>query len=141
MTAGPDDRHYSSQEIAAELRLAIATNELAPGDQLPSNADLQQKYSVARQTAQNVINALKAEGIVYSVPGRGIFVRSDLDTDELLATMAEAEDSSPLYRDLLNRLDNTDTTIDKITDVVRDLTRRLDALEKRQDRSNGPAGQ
>jgi GntR family transcriptional regulator len=61
-------------EIAEELRREIDQGVYGPGDRLPSGSDLMTRFGVARQTVQNAIDQLRAEGLVLSVAGRGWFV-------------------------------------------------------------------
>ena len=69
-----DDRSPFRQ-IADQLRAAIDRGELRPGDRLPSEAELTRHYSVARMTARQAIQELRAEGRVVAEHGRGVFVR------------------------------------------------------------------
>jgi GntR family transcriptional regulator len=69
-----DDRPPYKQ-IADQLRAAIDRGELAPGDQLPSEAALMRHYDVARMTARQAIQELRAEGRVVAEQGKGVFVR------------------------------------------------------------------
>lgn len=69
-----DDRPVFRQ-IADHLRDAIVRGELAWGDQLPSEATLMNHYGVARMTVRQALGQLKAEGLVVSEHGRGVFVR------------------------------------------------------------------
>jgi GntR family transcriptional regulator len=59
-------------EIADELRREIG--EADPGSRLPSGTTLMERFGVARNTIQNAIDQLRAEGLVFSVSGRGWFV-------------------------------------------------------------------
>ena len=43
-----DDPRTSSQQIASQLRAAILTRKLKPGDKLPSQNELADRYGVAR---------------------------------------------------------------------------------------------
>lgn len=61
-------------EIADELRREIGRGVYGPGDRLPSGNDLMNRFGVARQTVQNAIDQLRAEGLVLSVAGRGWYV-------------------------------------------------------------------
>jgi hypothetical protein len=57
------------------LRRAIASDQLLPGDQLPSEAQLIAHFGVARMTVRQAIQELRSEGLVVSEHGRGVFVR------------------------------------------------------------------
>lgn len=133
MALEPDDTRSPYLQITDHLRRAIALGEIEPGGRLPSNAELRQRYDVANQTVQNAINALKADGLVYGVPGRGVFVRSDLDPDEVLADVAARDGDSPAYRAILERLKSIGDSIDVIN-------ARLGELERHQGLPDGGAG-
>lgn len=64
-----------SRRIASDLRKAIRDGEYMPGHQLPSGSALMERYTVARQTVQNAIDLLRAEGLVIGRQGAGWFVR------------------------------------------------------------------
>lgn len=64
------------KQIAADLRRRVQDGTLAPGARLPSEAQLIEQYSVARMTVRQALGELKAEGLVLSEHGRGVFVRS-----------------------------------------------------------------
>jgi GntR family transcriptional regulator len=63
-----------SEHVAADLRRRIQAGEWAPGDQLPSVAQLAEDYSVGRTTAQKAIRMLVGEGLVRTRHGWGTFV-------------------------------------------------------------------
>ena len=70
------DERPPYRQIAAALREAIQRGKLGPGDKLPSESELVEHYGVARMTARQAIQDLRAEGLVVSEHGRGVFVRS-----------------------------------------------------------------
>lgn len=76
MTLDPDDPRPPYQQVAAVLRAAILTGTFAPGDRLPSQAELSKHYGVARMTTQQALRILKDEGLVTSRQGSGMFVRA-----------------------------------------------------------------
>lgn len=63
------------QQIAAHLRALIMAGDLPPGAQLPSTQHLVDQYSAANTTIQRALTALKAEGLVTSRVGKGVYVR------------------------------------------------------------------
>ncbi|MGW2875937.1 GntR family transcriptional regulator [Streptomyces sp. NPDC001233] len=71
-----DDSRPPYIQAAEVLRREISTGHLKPGDRLPSARALQDRYGIASSTVQNALRLLKSEGLVYSVQGRGSFVRN-----------------------------------------------------------------
>ena len=126
-----DDPRSPYLQIVEDLRRSIATGKINPGDKLPSNAELKRTYGVAGQTAQNAINALKTEGLVYGVAGRGVFVRSDLDLDDVRARVA-TDDPAQLNEDLLRQVEVLTAGVARLNDLVATMDERLRHLEGQQ---------
>ena len=57
------------------LRAAILTRKLEPGERLPSQTDLAERYGVARMTIQQSLRILREEKLIVSRQGSGVFVR------------------------------------------------------------------
>lgn len=74
MTEGGGSFPY--RRIVDDLRAEITTGQRAPGERLPSEHDLAARYAASRPTVRRAIAVLKAEGLVVSEQGRGMFVRS-----------------------------------------------------------------
>ncbi|MCC2275752.1 GntR family transcriptional regulator [Streptomyces sp. ET3-23] len=64
------------QQVAAEIRKAIAAGEFPPGAPLPSESQLIARYGVSRPTVRNAISALRTEGLIEVIHGKGSFVRA-----------------------------------------------------------------
>ena len=60
--------------IAAALREDIATGRYAPGDKLPTEAALAERFGVNRHTVRHGLKALIAESLVRTRRGAGAFV-------------------------------------------------------------------
>ncbi len=63
------------QQVASDLRRAIYSGDLGPGAQLPTEAHLQDKYGVSRNTVRLALGELVNEGLVTRAPRRGTVVR------------------------------------------------------------------
>jgi GntR family transcriptional regulator len=61
------------ERVLADLRRKIGNGELA--GQLPSRLALAAEYDVSHMTIQRAVDTLKDEGLLYSRPGLGVFVR------------------------------------------------------------------
>lgn len=64
-----------NERIASELRRAIQAGEWAPGDRLPTEQALIQRFRVSSPTVRQALAKLRAEGILESQHGVGTFVR------------------------------------------------------------------
>lgn len=68
--AGEPLPHWRRIELALRSRIG----ELAPGDALPSDAELCREFGVSRMTARNAMTRLADEGLVVRISGRGSYV-------------------------------------------------------------------
>lgn len=71
----PDDKRQPNVQIAASIRAAILTGELAPGAQLPTGQELAKFFGVSRMTVTAALRTLREEGFVRSQTGSGVYVR------------------------------------------------------------------
>jgi len=60
--------------IATELRTDIFNGLVNPGDMLPSEAMLANRFDASRVTIRKSLNELEQQGLVYSRPGKGYFI-------------------------------------------------------------------
>ncbi|MDO0913558.1 GntR family transcriptional regulator [Streptomyces sp. DT2A-34] len=86
-----DDSRPPYVQAAEVLRREISSGRLKPGDKLPSSRALQDRYGIASSTVQNALRLLKSEGLVYSVQGRGSFVRNSVATASADAAPGEQD--------------------------------------------------
>ena len=64
----------------AQLRdrlAAHARETLSPGDAMPSERELMQRFDVSRATVRRAIDQLVNDGIVVRTPGKGTYVAPD----------------------------------------------------------------
>jgi DNA-binding GntR family transcriptional regulator len=71
---GASPTQYEHGRITADLRQQIECGELAPGDALPSESALVERYQVARGTARQALAALEAAGLIEARHGKGRYV-------------------------------------------------------------------
>ena len=74
MSVDHEGDEYVYVQLASILRERIRSGDLPPGRALPSARLLSQQYEVAIGTVTKAIELLRAEGLVRTVIGRGIFV-------------------------------------------------------------------
>lgn len=68
------DKHGLYRQIADALRDSIYGGEMPGGSQLPSENALAERFSTTRVTVRKAIALLRAEGLVTSSQGKGVFV-------------------------------------------------------------------
>ncbi len=95
-----------SQVIVDQIKLLIREGRLQPGDRLPSERELCQRFGVSRVTVREALRVLEQEGQLTYIPRRGYFVtRLDIaDLEEIygLRQMIEeraAREALPLIDD------------------------------------------
>ncbi|GHF47541.1 hypothetical protein GCM10010218_31170 [Streptomyces mashuensis] len=92
------DRRSLHERIAADLRDEIMTGDLPPGANLPSTAQLKERFDASSATVQKALQLLKDERLVVGRPGAAVTVREHRQrTMRPAAYMAPAPDGEP-YR-------------------------------------------
>lgn len=74
------DRHDSIplyEQLKNIISEQIKKGELKPGQQIPSERELCEKYNISRITVRQAISIAESEGLVYRIHGRGTFVSSN----------------------------------------------------------------
>lgn len=64
------------QRVAAEMRADITAGRYQPGDRLPSESALRDRFAVALPTLRQAVGVLRSEGLLESHHGIGTFVCS-----------------------------------------------------------------
>jgi GntR family transcriptional regulator len=66
--------HPLYYQIEQEILREIQDHQMQPGDRLPSEAEIAQRFHVSRITSRRVLADLVTKGVAYSQQGRGTFV-------------------------------------------------------------------
>ena len=62
------------EQIIEQIEGSILAGELKPGDQLPAERELAQKFGVSRTAVREAVKALREKGLVEAISGRGTFI-------------------------------------------------------------------
>ena len=63
------------RQIAEIIRRRIKSGEYPKDSRIPTESEMVETWEVARTTARRAIAVLREEGLVYTVPQRGTYVR------------------------------------------------------------------
>ena len=66
---------FKYQQVYKGLKRAIEIGELKPGEQLPAEEKLVEKYGVSRVTVRNALDGLVELGLIERMRGKGTFVK------------------------------------------------------------------
>src|SRR5437660_3412130 len=62
------------EQIVQQVEDSILKGQLKPGDQLPAERDLAQRFGVSRTAVREAVKTLREKGLVEAYSGRGTFV-------------------------------------------------------------------
>jgi GntR family transcriptional repressor for pyruvate dehydrogenase complex len=62
------------EQIVQQIEESIVKGDLKPGDQLPAERDLAQRFGVSRTAVREAVKALREKGLVEAFSGRGTFI-------------------------------------------------------------------
>jgi GntR family transcriptional regulator, transcriptional repressor for pyruvate dehydrogenase complex len=85
----PVKRSRIYEHIVEQIRALIREGRWAPGDQIPPERELAERFRVSRTSVREALRALEMQGIIDSRQGGGTFVRT-ADTEALVPPLAAA---------------------------------------------------
>jgi GntR family transcriptional regulator len=107
-----DDARAPYLQLADHLRRQIESGALAPGAKLPTVEELATEWDLSPGTVQRSLDALRPDGLISGVQGKGTFVRSDYKPDpnaqsggDLSQQVAELSDELSKVKKRLTRLE------------------------------------
>ncbi|MEA2157101.1 MAG: hypothetical protein QOE11_3241 [Solirubrobacteraceae bacterium] len=80
------------EQVAAQIRRAIAEGEAGPGERLPPARDLAAVLEVNRNTVLRALRLLRDEGLLDFRRGRGVTVAGGPDRTEIVSRARELVD-------------------------------------------------
>lgn len=83
------------QEIVEQLQELILEGELAPGERLPTERDLAERFGVSRTTVRQALAALEARGLIESHVGSGTYLAKS-EKGFTIAVLAQLLDGARL---------------------------------------------
>ena len=85
-----------TQQIIENISSSIKDGEIKPGDKLPSEKELRERFDVGRSSIREALHALVALGVLEPHAGKGYFVRENytlpIDNSLLFDLVVEEED-------------------------------------------------
>ncbi len=111
-----DERTNLHDQVAAELRRALAEGEARPGERLPPARDLAAVLGVNRNTVLRALRILRDEGLVDFRRGRGVTVAG---TPQQSAVVDRAGELVRFARERGYRIDELIRIIENVSSEVR----------------------
>lgn len=81
-------------QIAEELGRRIDAGTISVGVPLPSDAELQAEFGVARNTIRQALDVLRNQGRIHTIKGRGSYVRPRVPTRRIASSRYRADVNS-----------------------------------------------
>lgn len=75
MFAKLDSRQPLSKSVQEQIELAIIEGKLPPGEKLPTEMELCEKFGVSRTVMREALRGLSAKGLLSIEKGRGMFIK------------------------------------------------------------------
>lgn len=85
----PVRRSRIYEHIVEQIRALIREGRWTPGDQIPPERELADRFRVSRTSVREALRALEMQGVIESRQGGGTFVRTT-DTEALVPPLATA---------------------------------------------------
>ncbi len=89
ITIDPTHPQPLYHQVYESLRRAIHTGQLSPGMKLPSSRDLTELLNLSRNTVNNALAQLAAEGYLETRPKQGTFVTDEIPEMSLSPTFSD----------------------------------------------------
>jgi GntR family transcriptional regulator len=103
----PQDPRPAYEQIAADIRTAIQSGRMQPGDRLPTEREHAARYGVAVGTYRQAVAMLRDEGFLATYKRHGTVV-----------LLPPERPRSPEYTELSQRLDQIEATVAELARLI-----------------------
>lgn len=104
------------EQIKEQIVLDISRGVLKKDDQLPSLRQLSAQLSININTVKRALSELEAQGVIYSVAGKGIFISGNAESQNIYL-----EQSLDAVKDALITAKQMGASEERITALVKDI--------------------
>jgi GntR family transcriptional regulator, transcriptional repressor for pyruvate dehydrogenase complex len=134
----PVKRSRIYEHIVEQIHALIREGRWAPGDQIPPERELAERFRVSRTSVREALRALEMQGVIESRQGGGTFIRT-ADTEALVPPLAaailrgqrelaEVLEVRELIEPGIARLAATRATVEHIAELENLLERQRDCI-------------
>jgi DNA-binding FadR family transcriptional regulator len=89
---GPVRRERLADQVVSRLRQWLSSSAFSPGDRLPTETQLMERFQVGRSTVREAVNALGHAGILQVRAGDGTYFNGfSHETEPLISLLSEAQ--------------------------------------------------
>jgi len=83
------------ESVTEQIMELIRSNKLKPGDKLPPERELAEKFSISRGSLREAFRVLESKGLIKSTPGGGRFIReinkeTFVDTENVILNLEKS---------------------------------------------------
>ena len=104
------------EQIKEQIVLDISRGVLKKDDQLPSLRQLSSQLGININTVKRALSELEAQGVIYSVAGKGIFISGNAESQNIYL-----EQSLDAVKNALITAKQMGANEEKITALVKDI--------------------
>ena len=104
------------EQIKEQIVLDISRGVLKKDDQLPSLRQLSAQLGININTVKRALSELEAQGVIYSVAGKGIFISGNAESQNIYL-----EQSLDAVKDALITAKQMGASEEKITAILKEI--------------------
>ncbi|KGI86360.1 transcriptional regulator [Exiguobacterium mexicanum] len=92
------------QQVAHKMRTFIESGTWAPGEAIPTEAQLVEEFSVSRVTVRQAVKLLQEEGLLWKRQGSGTYVQSEKIEHNMYELKSFTEDMKREGKEVTNKV-------------------------------------